>query len=298
MNIEGLHIELTNRCYLKCPLCSRTQFLKDFKQKNWDKKDLNLLNLQKFLDIDLNGMYIILIGNYGDPIYHPKFFKFIKYFKEQNSKIVITTNGSYKNKKWWEELVSLLTEDDVIKFAIDGTDKTFTNYRINGDWQTIEQGLTVVGNSKVQSVWQFIPFVFNEQDVETTKKLSEHYNIKKFDIRKSNRFDTSSVLAPVSSKYMSEKVIKRINVKQNISVDVDPACSNKRSHYISASGFYTPCCHLAEHNFYYKSPYYQNRNDYDITKTKLSAVLDKETDFFDKFLNDKPKVCQYNCPKV
>ena len=299
MSIQGLHIELTNRCYLKCPLCARTEFLKKFKQKNWDNVDLSLENLQNFIDLDLSKLTIILVGNYGDPIYHPDFLEFIKWFKLKGATVNICTNGSYKQASWWEDLINLLSIDDTIHFAIDGTEETFTKYRINADWKSIETGLNIVGSSKVNSTWRFIPFAFNEHQIAEVDLLRKKYKIKNFEIIKSDRHDRDSSFIPKDSDLSLKRTYKKIEFRKGLrNMEIDPKCRNSMHHFISASGFYTPCCYIAEHNFYYKSPYYQNRNDYDITKTKLSAVLDKETNFFDKFLNDKPKVCQYNCAKI
>ena len=50
--INGLHIELTNKCTLKCSGCSRTSFIKQFPTK-WQNKELDLDQLVNFLDLDL-----------------------------------------------------------------------------------------------------------------------------------------------------------------------------------------------------------------------------------------------------
>ena len=85
--IKGFHIEPTNMCTLKCPRCPRTNFVEQFKPKNWDNQNLNLDHLKQFLDIDLTGMSIGLNGNYGDPIYYPNLFELIAYFKNKKCKI-------------------------------------------------------------------------------------------------------------------------------------------------------------------------------------------------------------------
>jgi len=298
MSIKGLHIELTNRCYLKCPLCSRTQFLKQFKQKNWANIDLDFDKLKNFIDTDITSFRVHLVGNYGDPIYHPDIFEFIKFLKSKKAIVNIGTNGSYKDKAWWEELVSIMSSEDTIGFAIDGTNTSFNEYRINGDWESIEQGLTIVGNSKIIAVWRFLPFSFNESEIDQAQLLSKKYNIKNFKIVKSNRFDANDKLQPKNINLSSPQLLQRIEFRKNKQVEITPKCLDNEQHFISSAGFYTPCCFMAEHNFYYKSHYYKNNFDYDITKNKLSTILNKEKNFFDKLLDDKPKVCQYNCPKI
>ena len=62
--IQGLHIEPTNMCTLKCPDCGRTEFLKMFPKK-WTNKNLNLNHLKEFLDIDLKGLTINSVTNFN-----------------------------------------------------------------------------------------------------------------------------------------------------------------------------------------------------------------------------------------
>ena len=299
MNIQGLHIELTNRCYLKCPLCARTEFLKKFKQKNWDNVDLSLENLQNFIDLDLSKLKIMLSGNYGDPIYHPDFLEFIKWFKLEGATINICTNGSYKQASWWENLINLLSIDDTIHFAIDGTEETFKKYRINGDWKSIETGLNIVGSSKVNSTWRFIPFAFNEHQIPEVDLLRKKYKIKNFEIIKSSRYDLDSSFMPKDSNLSLQQTHKKIEFRKGLrNIEIDPECLNYRHHYISASGFYTPCCYFATHGFYYKSKYYKNREYYNIKNNKLSKVLFDERNFFDSLQVEKYEVCQYNCAKI
>ena len=45
MNVKGFHIELTNKCYLKCSKCARTTFIDKFGIDKWDNHDLSLNDL-------------------------------------------------------------------------------------------------------------------------------------------------------------------------------------------------------------------------------------------------------------
>ena len=40
--LQGLHIEPTNMCTLKCPRCSRTEFIETFKPKDWDNNNAHV----------------------------------------------------------------------------------------------------------------------------------------------------------------------------------------------------------------------------------------------------------------
>ena len=133
--INGFHIELTNICTLKCSGCARTQFINIFPQ-HWKNHNINVNSLMNFLDCDLTNIDIILCGNYGDPIYHPDFHNIISQFKSRGAILKIVTNGSYKNKQWWEQTVEILTAQDTITFSVDGLPENFTTYRVNADWKS------------------------------------------------------------------------------------------------------------------------------------------------------------------
>jgi MoaA/NifB/PqqE/SkfB family radical SAM enzyme len=294
--IQGLHIEPTNMCTLKCPRCSRTEFIEQFPKK-WTNKNLNLEHLKNFLDIDLNGKIINLCGTYGDAIYYSKLFDMIGYFKDRGAHISLATNGSYKAVEWWNELNQLLDDHDRVVFGIDGLPNTFTQYRINADWSTISAGINVLRQGSAKLIWQFIPFVFNEHDVDSARMLSQELGFDDFIVLHSERWDIDGPLKPIQNVDPINQ--SKIYWKNNVVLEVDPVCKNlNNQHYISADGFYTPCCWMAEHRWYYKTEFYKNQDSYDISKTTITKVLDHLRDFYSTLEDAKLNYCTFNCPKL
>lgn len=312
--ITGLHIEPTNMCTLKCPRCSRTTFLEKFKIKNWENQNLNLNHLRKFLDIDLNGLTISLNGNYGDPIYHPNFIELVNFFKTNGASVIIQTNGSYQLPAWWDELSKVLDSNDIINFSIDGIPTNFTNYRINADWPTIKQGIDIMVNSAAKVVWRYIVFSFNESTIDEARELSQLLKMDDFVVINSDRWIENDWLKPseyikiddqpgsrflYNGSYVGGKDRSLILWHKNHDeLQVDPICKKTNNmHFISATGFYSPCCWIADHRFYYKSEFYKNKDLYDISKTTLSEILLKPdiVEFFDTIETAKPKYCTFNC---
>lgn len=295
--IKGLHIELTNKCTLKCPRCSRTEFIEQFPTK-WKNKELDLSELKDFLDIDLLGKTVNLCGNYGDPIYYNDLIEVVKFLKEKGTSINIATNGSYKSGEWWEELVGQLDQSDSITFAIDGIPENFTKYRINADWTSILDGINVVARSSVRMIWQYILFSYNMNSVMTAKKLSNELGFDEFFTMDSGRWDNRTEwLTPDIDKLSESKQLW----KKGKDIDVDPRClKHQNYHYISADGFYTPCCFMSDHRFYYKSEFYKNKNTYDISSTTLSKILSEPNvvNFYNTLGDEKLDVCQFNCPRI
>lgn len=297
-HIKGFHIEPTNICTLKCPGCARTQFI-DKWPRNWANHSLDIDKVLTFLDIDLTDKEILLCGNYGDPIYHPDFLNFVKQLKARGSQIAIITNGSYKKQEWWEELVGLLSSNDTITFSIDGVAENFTEYRINADWQSILTGMKVVAQANCHSVWKYIPFAFNQDSIEQAKKLSEDIGIKQFQIDPSDRFDkTTEHLIPVTD-LLGPRYSQQTDWKaQKFNAGVNPKCHRQVEHFITAEGFYSPCCYVADHRFYYKTLFGKNKKDFNIKETTLSQILalEQTVDFYQN-LETQP-ACQYSCPNT
>lgn len=294
--LQGLHLELTNICMLKCPGCPRTQFINIFPQ-HWKNQSLDAETLMNFLDIDLKGKNIYICGHYGDPIYHPDFFNIISQLKSRDAILEIVTNGSYKKKDWWKQFVALLSDKDTITFSIDGLPKNFTKYRINADWQSIEIGMRVVAQSNCSSKWSYIPFSYNENDIKEAELLCKHIGIKEFEVNKSDRWDEYTEHLKPSAKQIGTRDQNMQAWKQKQKVKkINPAClSTESSHFISADGFYTPCCFSYDFRFYYKNPFGLNKNEYNIRNTTITKVLENNItkDFFNNL--DQYSVCQFNC---
>jgi len=297
MNITGFHIEITNICTLKCSGCARTRFIDQWPQ-HWKNHNLDITELLKFIDIDLVDKKINLCGNYGDPIYHPDFIELITRLKTRGAVISIITNGSYKTQEWWKNLVSKLTSSDTIIFSVDGTPENFTQYRVNADWESILIGMQVVAQSTCNSIWKYIPFLFNQDSIEEVKQLSNNIGIKHFQVEFSDRFDEKTEFLKPDSILLGSRYVNQLQWKSgNLNRIIDPKCSQGNEHFITADGYYSPCAYLADHRFYYKTLFGKNKTQYNIRQHTLTEILQQtQTVEFYQTLDQQPG-CQYNCPK-
>ena len=292
--LQGFHIEPTNICTLKCSQCARTEFINKFPRK-WKNKQLNLNDLTKFIDIDITDKIIGLGGNYGDPIYYDSLFDLIDWAKQKNGIIKISTNGSYKTKEWWNSLANNLTKKDVIVFGIDGIPTNFTNYRINADWNSILLGIEQVAK-KVTTIWKYIPFSFNEDDIKEAEKMAKELGMEFF-LDPTDRWSSES--DPLkSNKFLGKRYNNIINWTPIKQIAIDPICKTTNyQHFISADGYYMPCCFVGDHRFYYSSEFHKNKKKYDISNSTISSVLESLTDYYNNIENVKPNYCTFNCPK-
>lgn len=294
--VQGIYIEPTNICTLKCSGCARTSFISQWPQQ-WRNHSLNIQELMRFLDCDLHGRPVLLSGNYGDPIYHPDFIELVVALKQRGSHLKITTNGSYRTKEWWAQLTACLTEYDTVIFSIDGVPENFTQYRQNADWNTIVIGINACVTSPAQTVWKYIPFNFNQAHMAQAQQLSADLGFDRFFIDPSKRFDDVATqnLQP-DSDLISREFRHRIEWKDRSQGPVQPRCQSGQEHFITADGYYTPCCYVADHRWLYKTVWGRQRNQYRIADTTLSEVLGKSpVQEFYQNLAMQP-VCQFSCP--
>jgi len=293
--VKGIHLEPTNLCTLKCPGCARTRFINQW-PAHWKNHSLDTQSLLKFLDIELSDIRIELCGNYGDPIYHPDLAGMIRDLKSRGATISIITNGSYRKRSWWQELVQTLSSGDSVTFSIDGIPENFTQYRINGDWPTIQDAIQVCVEAPCNTVWSFIPFSYNQNNIEQAKQLCQDLGMDKFHINHSDRFDEQTMHFKPSDNLIGRKWHSQQNWKQNIiAKKVIPKCDNGQTHFISAEGHYMPCCYTGDHRFYYKNQFGKNKKKYRITDTTLSEILNRiqVAEFYDTLADHS--VCQYTC---
>ena len=294
-NIKGFHIETTNICTLKCPRCSRTKFLEQFPNR-WRNQQLNLEDLKQFIDVSLLNKTFELCGDYGDPIYYDRLFDLVQWIKHNGASISLHTNGSYKTKSWWEELTSYLDNSDCIVFGIDGVPENFTRYRINADWNSIKVGIEAA-TKITKTVWQYIPFSYNINDIQTAEQMSKDFGFTEFKLLPSSRWDSVDDIFRPDTNFIDsmDKEIKFI--KNNKTKALSPKCKiTNKEHFITSAGFYTPCCFVSNHNFYYKTEFYKNKSMYDISKTTLTQVLQYSQNFFNTIEEIKPVYCGYHCP--
>lgn len=295
--VVGFHVEPTNICTLKCPGCARTQFINQW-PKHWKNHSIDVTALDRFLDLDINNKLILLCGNYGDPIYHPNFVDLVLMLKRRGAVLKIVTNGSYKTAAWWVELTTNLDQKDQVVFSVDGTPENFAQYRINADWMTIQSAMEICVQAKCTTEWKFIPFAYNQHNIEQAKILSQNLGIDRFNVDPSDRFDATTMHYQPDSNVLGKRFASQQVWKQNHKFTVNPQCQDNRQHFISAQGYYTPCCNTADHRFYYKNEFGRNKKHFDISNFTFSEILQKPTVIeFYRDLTNHP-VCQYNCPAI
>jgi hypothetical protein len=144
-----------------------------------------------------------------------------------------------------------------------------------------------------------IEMEMTQDDIDSIRAFSQQLGIKEFLIRLSDRFDSTTEHFMPDPLLLRDRYQSMINWKQTkTTLGIDPKCHNGQQHFITAEGYYSPCCWIADHRFYYKSPFGKNKKQYNILNHTLAEILQQpQTVEFYQTL-DQQSGCQYNCPKI
>ncbi|MCZ0932312.1 MAG: radical SAM protein [Oligoflexia bacterium] len=184
------HLELSSKCALKCPRCPRTELPGRYKVTEMSLDFVKKIFAPERL---LYVKKILMNGGQGDAIYCSDFIRIIKYLKsaKRDLQLCIITNGSYKEKEWWQETAQVLNKNDIIIFSIDGWDQESNEkYRVNSHFESIMEGIKTLRqfNSEIYIVWSAIIFKFNQDKIDHIKELAKSMGVDSFNVVQSRLF--------------------------------------------------------------------------------------------------------------
>ena len=134
--------------------------------------------------------------------------------------------------------------------------------------------------------------------MDQAEQLASLLGVDQFVIDPSDRYDEQTIeLMPTLEKFIGNRFSSQQQWKNtNNTTSIDPKCNNNKHHFITADGFYSPCCYIADHRFYYKTQFGKNKKQYDIRNSTLSELLARSSviDFYNTL--EQQSGCQYNCP--
>ena len=251
-----LHIELTNRCTLECPACPRTIW-KELTKRPITKSDLSIDAFERFMDCDAGQKIekLVLCGDYGDCIYYPELFDFIKRFRHK--KFDLRTNGSRRTKEFWLQLAELMTKDDTIVFGIDGLEDTNHIYRKNADWSSIMTAVDIMTKSPAQVKWQTIIFAFNQDSLQDIKTFAESKGAEFFAI-KTHRYGNDELVP--NTTLVENNYEWQESFNNNDPIVIEPQCDLAK--VVTCEGYYLPCDWMRNPKTFYKSDLWKNKSEW------------------------------------
>jgi MoaA/NifB/PqqE/SkfB family radical SAM enzyme len=264
--ITDIHLELTSKCQARCPMCPR-RINGGLLNPLFDPTEIDLETFKQWFDIPfikkLNSLF--MCGNLGDPIIAHDCLEIFQYLRKTNPtmRLSMHTNGSARNKTWWQELAVV---DVKVTFGIDGLEDTHELYRIGTDFDKIIDNAHDFIQAGGTAEWHMLVFKHNEHQIENCRKLSEDLGFKKFIVKHTSRFKdnkfnvldesgkTVNILYPteLSTAFTSQ-------VQSIVPFEIQCKASKYKQLYVGASGTVSPCCWL---DFSWQLPNQDNRINY------------------------------------
>ena len=261
--LQSVHIEISNRCQAKCPMCSRNHHggISNplLKESDW--------TIQQFKNIFTPAIKkqikkITFCGNFGDPLLNFHFVKMLDYIKDDDICVDIHTNGSLRSKQFWKDLPKHLPAEHKVVFAIDGLADTHSRYRIGTDYNKVMNNARAFINAGGTAEWSMIRFAHNAHQVDAAKEVSKYYKFKYFTLKDSSRFALENTFDVLNSYGHVVDTLEPHIPEQGIDVEQIPTlvdqsiidCWAKKQFevYIDAHLTLMPCCFLASipYNWY------------------------------------------------
>lgn len=247
------HIELTDKCNAICPQCTRTNpnIIQPYSEMG--SHELTLEDFENRIPDSLYKQTKLwkFCGTHGDPLVARDCLEIVKHIRDRgsDSKILISTNGSFRTRDWWSKLAEIPNVQ--VWFGIDGNDnETHTYYRIGTNLEKILENAQAYIESGGSAYWQTIAFKHNEHQIEQMRIRSKQMGFEKFLLVKSTRY---TGLENFANEYSYKD--KYIKLEQPTNPDYihgivqqEPGkiiCKfhERNAVYIGSSGHVQNCCH-------------------------------------------------------
>jgi pyruvate-formate lyase-activating enzyme len=194
-----INIDSSHRCPLECHKCQRQAIRKaGYKVPGKDMPWNDFLKIANYFEKGL-----IFCGQISDPTANPLLIDMLKYCYKKNIPVSINTAASHKSVEWYEEAFDV-NPNGVWMFGIDGLPKDSHKYRIHQDGEKLFEMVKLCAKKCKTSVWQYIVFRYNENDIEEARDMALANNID-FDLVFSGRWVSGDKFKPRNPNYYVDR---------------------------------------------------------------------------------------------
>lgn len=205
-DLNKIQIETTSRCTLSCSYCSRVNVVRSGRKHLLNKNDLSISVLEDLFYLK-PWESIIDCPTYGDSIFYKHYHEMLDIMIGTDIKFYeLSTAATGKTKDWWNEtqLIWKTMNDNglhvIIYWGIDGLKGSSEKHRIGQDWDEITEQMRIAAKNGIECNWQFIPFSFNEHEIDEAKKLAANWGVN-FYLKPSDRFRENDHMKPNNTDY-------------------------------------------------------------------------------------------------
>jgi MoaA/NifB/PqqE/SkfB family radical SAM enzyme len=129
----AFQIQITSRCNLRCPHCTKNVF-----SDQWIDGDMDM-DTYKTLSRAFPHLRQVYIDAWGEPLLHPRFWEMASMAREAGCSVGTTTNGTLIDR---EVARRLACEVDVVGISVDGaTAATYESIRKGANFRQVLEGV-------------------------------------------------------------------------------------------------------------------------------------------------------------
>lgn len=142
---RSIQIEPTARCNLSCRMC----YYNAIKRKQGGM--LSLEDFKKIIVTNFNYFHIVRLWGIGEPLLNPDIFEMIRFEKERNNIVNLSTNGMLLNGQNIKKLID--SKLDKLNISIDSVlPKEYEYIRRGASFATLKKNLTNLYELQKQSI--------------------------------------------------------------------------------------------------------------------------------------------------
>ena len=225
--MKTVDISVTNLCNIKCPQCKRTDPNGLGTHKLLPLDTWSLEQFQTAFPVnDLDDMEeYSFCGLWGDPLMAKDIKKIIYYIIDNSikSKVTITTNGSIRSEKFYEEIGNYCDKRLAIVFDIDGiNEEMHTKYRRGASLKKSLDNMYALSKTNAIPLSQTIIFKHNQDYQKDILDLVKKWGSHNHEFCLSDRFDGKSKWHFVNEKGEDEYLEAATDTTVQIAVDKYP----------------------------------------------------------------------------
>ena len=282
---KGGDLDITNKCTLQCPTCSRGKF--NYKSNDIPGGDLTIEEWQDLTDY---FSALTLNGTYGDPVFNPNLIQMLRIACSKNVHVSISNAASQKPMEWYVDAFRAHPNAEW-RFGIDGLPYQSFAHRINQDGEHLYEVMKTASKMDIKCIWQYIVFKYNEDKIDEAIQMSKDIGVD-LEINYSGRY--TEFLKPTNTFDVEED-----------KEEFRPKCltdTQERLPFVATNKQVLPCCWIDAHVQYQDNiderfePLLHMSNNLNTNKIKNIVNSKSWINFFDKITNgDVPELCRKKC---
>jgi MoaA/NifB/PqqE/SkfB family radical SAM enzyme len=175
-------VDPTLFCNLRCPACPT-----GLNTGQRPRATLNEALFTSFIDQVGEYLFKLYLYNLGEPLLHKQTPEFIKYAKDKEIFVMVSSNLSMELS---DEYLQRLVQSglDVLVVPLDGlTSETYQTYRRGGDFQRVRLNMLRIkelkkrlGSDTPSVCWQFLVFEHNEHEVDFVRQKYKEWGADEY----------------------------------------------------------------------------------------------------------------------